>query len=457
MEQLGAHRKPLPKYTGRAIATHKLGMAKREPSTLFEYETIDTLENDEIQGLERLTRTTGVEILKPLVKQGRLQFQAKQYVGVLQLGTRTLQILPKMHRSPDPEQSQQEATRNLLFMLDYAGYLGIREVNLAGLRRSQNWFEVLIHLFASHLKQEWQKGSHRNYQPVDAVFPVLKGKWQVATQLKRPEQKHLFTVTYDEFTEDNPLNRILRYVVERLWQITRDSRNRQALTELRYWMDGVKLLPVVTADMAKRVHLSRLNRQYEPLLRLAQLFLEQLGLQLSAHDVTTFSFVFDMNQVFERFITGFFQRHRHEILPSSLRECDLLPQAKQASKYLAVTQGQPVFRLKPDLLLRQYDHFPVMVDIKYKLLDVADRKLGIAESDFYQMCAYANRYDCPCVILLYPQTTDLSAPQRVRFDLAGTGKSIWAVTVNLLQDLSRPDAQQLLKVELREILERIDV
>jgi 5-methylcytosine-specific restriction enzyme subunit McrC len=432
-------------------------MTKREPVTLFEYETIDTLENDEVQCLERLTRTTGVEILKPLVKQGRLQLQARQYVGVLQLGTRTIQILPKMHRSPDPEQNYQEAARNLLFMLDYAGYLGIREMNLAGLRRSQNWFEVLIHLFASHLKQEWQKGSDRNYQSVDAVLPVLKGKWQVAAQLKRPEQKHLFAVTYDEFTVDNPLNRTLRYVVEKLWQVTRDSSNRQALTELRYWMDGVKLLPVVTADMAKRIHLSRLNQQYAPLLRLAQLFLEQFGLQLSAHDVTTFSFVFDMNQVFERFITGFIQRHRHEILPPFLSGCDLLPQAKQASKYLAISQGKPVFRLKPDLLLRSHDHFPVMVDIKYKLLDPGDRKLGIAESDFYQMCAYANRYDCPRVILLYPQTTDLLMPQRVRFDLVETGQVIWAVTVNLLQDLLRPDAQQSLKVELRDILEGMDV
>jgi 5-methylcytosine-specific restriction enzyme subunit McrC len=432
-------------------------MAKRELITLFEYETIDTLENDEIQCLEKLTRTTGVEVLKPLVRRGRLQFQARQYVGVLQLGTRTIQILPKMHRSQDPEQSHQEASRNLLFMLDYAGYLGIREVNLAGLRRSSNWFEVLIHLFASHLKQEWQKGCYRNYQPIDAVLPVLKGKWQVATQLRRPEQKHLFAVTYDEFTEDNPLNRILRYVVEKLWQMTRDSGNRQILTELRHWMDGVRLLPVVTADMAKRVDLSRLNRQYEPLLRLAQLFLEQLGLQLSAHDVTSFSFIFDMNQVFERFVTGFIERHRHEILPPFLSECDLLPQAKQASRYLAITQGKPVFRLKPDLLLRQYDRFPVIMDIKYKLLDASDRKLGIAESDFYQMCAYVSRYDCPHVILLYPQTTDLSAPQRVRFDLVETGQVIWAVTVNLLQDLSRPDVQQLLKAELKEVLEKVDV
>lgn len=285
------------------------------------------------------------------------------------------------------------------------------------------------------------------------MLPILKGKWQIATQLRRPEQKHLFTVTYDEFTVDNPLNRILRYVVERLWQLTCDSDNRQALTELRYWMNEVTLLPIVTADMAKQIQLSRLNQQYEPLLNLARLFLERLGLQLSASNVTTFSFVFDMNQLFERFITGFIQCHRNEVLPPLLKQCELLPQGQRTAKYLANREGQQVFRLKPDLVFRTSDQFPLVMDIKYKHLNEGDRKLGIAESDFYQMYAYINRYACPRVILLYPQTIELSAPQRVCFHLEGTNQEIWAMTANLLQDLSNLDAKQALKAELKEILE----
>lgn len=429
------------------------GTSPTEITTLFEYESIEILDGYELKCLEQLSKTTGIEILKPVVKNGQLQFQARQHVGVLRLGRRTIQVFPKIHRSQNREQNQQEAARNLLFMLDYAGYLGIREVNLAALQRSQNWFEVLIYLFASHLKREWQKTAHRSYQPVDAVLPVLKGKWQIATQLRRPEQKHLFSVTYDEFTVDNPLNRVFRYVVEKLWQLTRDNGNRQTLTELRYWMDEVTLLPVVTADMAKQIQLSRLNKHYEPLLNLACLFLERLGLQLSANDVNTFSFVFDMNQIFERFMTGFIQRHRNEILPSSLKQCELLPQGQRAVKYLASRDGQRVFRLKPDLIFQVNDQFPVVMDIKYKQLDESDRKLGVAESDFYQMYAYANRYACPRVILLYPQTVELCAPQRAYFRLEGSNQEIGVATVNLLQDLSTSEARQALQAELREILE----
>jgi hypothetical protein len=113
-------------------------------------------------------------------------------VGILRLGQRTIQILPKFHRSSDRQQSEQEATRNLLLMLDYARHLGIREVNLASLNSAQDWFEVLIYLFALNLKRQWLKGAARTYEPIDAVLPVLKGKWRLSAQMHRPEQKHLF-------------------------------------------------------------------------------------------------------------------------------------------------------------------------------------------------------------------------------------------------------------------------
>lgn len=432
------------------------GISKTETITLFEYEFIEITDGYELKCLDQLSKTAGIEILKPVVKNGQLQFQARQYVGVIRLGRRTIQVLPKIYRSNNQELNQLGATRNLLFMLDYAGYLGIREVNLAALQRSQNWFEVLIHLFTSHLRREWQKNAHRSYQSIDAVLPVLKGKWQMAAQLRRPEQKHLFTVTYDEFTVDNPLNRVFRYVVEKLWHLTQDNDNRQGLTELKYWMAEVSLLPAITADMAKQIQLSRLNHHYQPLLNLACLFLERMGLQLSANNVNTFSFVFDMNQLFERFITGFIQRHRNEILPLLLKQCELLPQGQSAVKSLASRDGQQVFRLKPDLIFKANDLFPVIVDIKYKQLDENDRKLGVAESDFYQMYAYAHRYACPQTILLYPKTVELSSPQRASFRLEGGDQMIRVATVNLLHDLSTSEARQALQAELRGILEAVN-
>ena len=420
--------------------------------TLFEYDTTIVLTEQEIKTLNRLSLKVGFEILKPIIRNGETYYQARQYVGIISLGRRTIQILPKIYRTSDGSSKERDASQNLLLMLDYAGYLGIREVSLAALQRSQNWFEVLIYLFTDHLKRQWLRGADRNYQSVDAVLPILKGKWQIATQLRRPEQKHKFAVTYDEFTVDNPLNRLFRYIVELLWRLTKDGGNRQRLSELRYWMSEVTLLPAMSVHSANQIVLSRLNRYYEPLLNLARLFLDGLGLQLSPNDQTSFAFVFDMNKLFERFIVAFIQRHRLDILPDSLQNCDLLPQARSSPRYLATYNGRSVFRLLPDLVFRVEDHYPLLVDFKYKQIDISDYKLGVAESDFYQMYAYLRKFNTPRVILIYPQTASIVDPLRACFNLDDSKQGIWVSTINLLKNLADPIAKKALITELKLVL-----
>ena len=122
----------------------------------------------DLKTFERLRQTLGVNVLRPTVHNGERAIQAAQHVGVVRLGHRTVQILPKMYRASDAvteQQRTQEATRNLLHLLAYAGQLPIREHEIAPLvRRNSNWFEILTHLFASHLMEEWQRGASRTYQ-----------------------------------------------------------------------------------------------------------------------------------------------------------------------------------------------------------------------------------------------------------------------------------------------------
>ncbi len=409
--------------------------------TLFEHESksFDWTER-EYAALERLNRAAGTDILRATFRHGRRELQAAQHVGVVRLGRRAVQVLPKIYRAGGATRGEQarEATRNLLQLLAYAGQLPIREQALAPLLRHGNdWFEILTRLFATHLLEEWQRGAYRHYQAVEEELPVLKGKWRVAESLRRPVRRHLFPVAYDEFTADNTLNRIFRFVVERLWRLTRDGGNRRLLGELRQWMEEVRLPAHVSAAETAPAMLTRLNARFEPLLNLARLFLEGGSLQLAARDFTTFAFVFDMNQLFEAFVIGFIRRHRDRALPEALRTCDLLPQSYGAPHHLARNeQRQPVFELHPDLAIRRGREFPLLLDAKYKRLDPADRKLGVSSADFYQMHAYAHRYGCPRVLLLYPQTAEMPKPAQGSFTLEDGSSTIEAATVDLRVELA---------------------
>jgi 5-methylcytosine-specific restriction enzyme subunit McrC len=412
--------------------------------SLFEYELSNGFNwtDREQEAIAKLEKIIGD---RPFDFVGR-EIQARQYVGVFRLGDRTVEVLPKMYRS-NTATPKQDAVRNLLYMLEYTQQLSVKQYALASLSQQDlDWFEILTRLFAMNLLEEWQRGAFRNYQAVSDTLPVLKGKWNLTEQLRHPERKHLFAVTFDEFTADNQLNRVLRYVVERLYQLTHNFHNRQMLHELQQWMEEVNLLPKVNVEDLRLIPITRLNQRFEPLLNLARLFLENESLQLSSGNFQTFAFALDMNKLFEEFVISFIDRHRHEILPNHLQNCELLPQSQHETKYLATTEGQDVFQLKPDLVMRQKFSFPLIMDTKYKRLKEGDRKLGVSQADFYQMYAYAQRYKCPNVLLIYPQVVGMSE-LKAKFKIEGG--TITAATIDLCGDLSKQSERDKLVERLR--------
>lgn len=66
------------------------------------------------------------------------------------------------------------------------------------------------------------------------------------------------------------------------------------------------------------------------------------------------------------------------------------------------------------------------------------------------MYAYAQRYDCPRVVLIYPQTAGMREPLRASFRLEDCDKTVVCATVNLHRDLSGRTGRNELAGELAE-------
>lgn len=428
--------------------------------TIFEHETQKYKWDDNlVLAIERLNHTLGDTVVRATESHGEKVLQAHQYVGMVSVGGQAIQILPKIHRIDKgltTHEQAKEATHNLLYLLNYAGYLSIHEhelANLSGL--NEDWFEVLTYIFATHMKEEWQRSAYRTYQTVEDELPVLRGKLRVGEQLRHPARLHIFSVVYDEFTTDNRLNQVFRLVIERLWHMTRDAHNRRLLGDLRMMMDEVTLYTAITAAEAKPERLiTRLNQRLAPLLTLARLFLDQSTLQLTGGDLSTYAFVFDMNIVFERFVVNFIIRHRDKILPD-MQDCDLLPQTKEASRTLATSdQDNHVFHLHPDLAFRKgVNKFPLLLDTKYKELKTKADDYDVFSADFYQMYVYARRYYCPRVLMIYPQMVGMEKELCRRFTLEDftvedkekkkQQGQITVATIDLRKKLAYNDEQEL--------------
>lgn len=428
-----------------------------ETITLFEHDCTSGVDcgRAELQALDELQQRLGVEMLRIGVRRGRCELKASQHVGLLRVGRLTIQVLPKIYRDdPDPRRCVRRASRNLLALLEGAGQVPVYQPGSAPLwHRRQDWFELLTNLFAVQLRQAWQRGPWRGYQAVEEEGTTLRGRWRLAEQMRRPGREHVLAMTYDQFTTDSPVHRLLRYVVERLWLRTCDPKNRRLLNDLRRLFEEVTLLTQIEPEWFDQVTLPPWQEDLRPLLNLARLFLDGESVQLTGGDLSTFALVFDMNRVFEGFVVRLLLRHQRLLLPPPLRWAELLPRAQGATLPLAQAAGQPVFTLRPDLLVRQGECFPLLVDVKYRLLDEESRSLGVAADDFYQMLAYARRYRCPRVLLLYPQTAGQPWPLQRTFQVQGEEDlRITAATVDLRRNLTRPQGRRLLCRRLRALL-----
>jgi 5-methylcytosine-specific restriction enzyme subunit McrC len=422
------------------------------PATIFEYDILPDFTPTERD--LACVRQSGAAF-RAVVAQGRIALQATQYVGVARFERQTFQILPRLYRdtSGDPAQQARQATRHLFSLLSYAGMIPFQKSGHALLRPdTSDWFEILTRLFATALRDAWKRDPVRRYVTQEDMLTALRGKWLLPEQSRRPAQRHCFRTAHDDLTADNPLNQVLRFVVECLWQQTRDPENHDLLGALRQNMAEVALLPALSDSDFASAALSRPHRLYTPLLNLARLFREGGALSLLPGSAPAFAFLLDMNVLFEAFVIGFLQRHRNALFPPEWASATLLPQAQGARRFLAQTERGAAVLLRPDILIRRGETFPLILDTKYKQPDVTERALGIVATDLYQMLAYAHRYACPRVLLLYPRTGEQAEWQQ-RFAIQdGSGITLEAATLDLRADFHRSEEQQRLIARLKTLL-----
>lgn len=347
--------------------------------------------------LTNLMPTYGFEVFKYV---NRNTIRAQQYVGVFQLGVHTIEVLPKIDG---------DVRRNLVAMLAVALDLDISEGDVARVAtQNHGVLEILIRLFCDKLFAQVHRGLVRRYEGREENLSVLRGKLGVVEQvrLNAANPERLFC-RFDEFQEDNPLNQVLKAAIRLLLKVSRELKNQRQLAELLLVFEGASDCPRTSLPW-NRVVFDRMSDRYKPCFKLAELFLKMTPPDVSGGGVQGFSLFFDMNVLFEEYIGRMAARI---FRPDGFRVSLQGPQ-----RYLAFDEdaGRTVFAMKPDVVGLRDDRVEWILDTKWKQLSIEEAKDGVAQSDLYQMYAYANCYDCPDVVLLYPHHKELGPDAGVR-------------------------------------------
>ena len=359
------------------------------------------------------------------VRNGRLY--AANYVGVIKTrGGTVLEILPKV----DFVDGDEESTRKV-FLGMLRSYRGLRDAqfNETGISelRHFNMLDVFVRLFLINLVLLTQRGLARQYRGVEDNLPWLRGRIQFPEHIRRnAANRARFHVTFDEFTADRPVNRLIHSAIHKLRSITHPD-NHQLLHQLRICFSEVPRSTRPEVDW-QRHRIDRSMRHYDTVMAWVGLFLFNHGLATFSGRYVNQALLFPMEEVFEDFVSDAFRHHQ--------RIYGIRTQGPR--KAFARIGEKDAFHMKPDIALVRSGEVQFVLDAKWKKEvhnDDRDPKHGVIQDDIYQLYSYGRKFGCGSVALIYPRTRTFDSPLRYEFNdkVAGQGLTLFCFPFDVVR------------------------
>lgn len=343
------------------------------PLTLREYgREVVVLSDEQARALNGVGNGQYLSV-DPGEQSGYWQVTARNYVGSINVGGLQVLIRPKI------------PLRNLFLLLE----VGLREQDwrneAVGYEKNSDLLPALVSFFARTTETTLARGLYHSYREQRDRLVALRGRIDIARQLAQPGIVIPAACKFTEFTADLIENSYLKAAVSRSLRVAGVLPiDRRRLMQHLVTLEDVGDVPHHHTD-SDRVVFTRLNEHYKPALRLAQLVLENLTLQDAVGVTQASSFMLDMNDLFERFVTERLRRALRGRLEVKGQHPDKLDKAGTVA-------------IKPDLLFRAGGAPRFVGDIKYKLTD--DTAAG-RNADYYQLLAYTTALDLPEGVLIY--------------------------------------------------------
>jgi len=324
---------------------------------------------------------------------------AQNYVWVIQTMSGTvIEILPKIAHVDNEEKTRKIFLRMLKTLKDSP----FRNLNDATLRNQKfPILEIFIQLFLSELSLLVKKWIKKNY--VEEIDNLKYIKWKL--KIKENITKNIFDHSkfyceFDEFSEDTKENRLIKTCLVKVSKISKNQKNLQDINLFLNYFSWVQISKDIKLDLKLIDNLNRLHTYYLPTLKWVKLFLWNESVVNFKWETLALSLLFPMEKIFESYVTNMLKKrliwHRVE--------------AQDTWKYLIEEHMKSKkFKLRPDIVI---DDWIIVADTKWKLIDSSNYywNYGISQADMYQLYAYAKKYNCHELYLIYPQNENFIEP-----------------------------------------------
>ena len=394
------------------------------------------IELSEAPGAEQITPSDAREIIVSASKFGCMRegewFTYKRtdnsvlkcggWVGSIQAGGKQVEVRPKIECV---EGADSEV--NLAELLIKAGIVDAEFREVASLADRATAFELLALWYARKISKECNRGLSRGYVGTSDNIPVKRGRIDFSNEWKnKAHRRMLLACEFDEHSEDNQLNRILKAGLRAaLSTQAKLPECRTALGNTLKLLDGITDI-TITAKEASSFKPDRKDIRFKSLLRLASRFISNKKHQdVRSNDMASgaegLSLMWSAWRLFESFVyrelSGENETSEFK-LPSDKWTIRNQVSGRHMIRRNGAARGTD-YILKPDIVIYDDKGKPVVIcDTKWKYdtrsaeeedatqINGKRGKYIVKKSDLYQMFAYSRYYATgdfiPSIALIYP-------------------------------------------------------
>jgi 5-methylcytosine-specific restriction enzyme subunit McrC len=327
------------------------------------------------------------------------------FVGIIQIGKKRIEILPKLY-NPDKDTSlnslsdiekekvYRTARKNLFSLLSISGLIPFYKSKLSKYGKEKDFYEFLISLFLTDLERIMGTSFHHEYMDQTDEMRHIKGKLNYKEQvLKLPSDLHTFSCNFDEFSIDNPLNRLIKAALLKIQRVSRNEDNKKRAFHFYTLMHEIQD-EIISPSYMSKLHFTRLNENLKGVVEFS--FMILFGSTYSAEEGPQqfYALIFDMNLVFEKYVTKLLRNTFQEYTFYYQHDLHLASEYHSSNEY-----SRNKKRVTPDIIVTEKGNPLAIIDTKYK----PDFSNGfIKNADIYQIMAYSVANESDNALLLFP-------------------------------------------------------
>lgn len=313
------------------------------------------------------------------------------YVGVLQVGELTIEILPKADQYGEPHK-----WRSILIgMLHATRFLKVKAPSSARLAlRSNSILHLYIELFVTEIEELIRRGLIRQYRKTEGNQLALKGQLHFAKHIQHNLiHQERFYVKHYHYDKQHLIHQLLYQAIILLKNINNDSSLISRINRLLFDFPAFEIIKV-TASSFHKIVLTRKSKAYENALDIARLLLLNYHPDLNKGNDNVLALMFDMNRLWEQFLYVSLRKH----LPPGFT---IKPKPSQP---FWQSQDGTNTRLLPDIVLEKEGAANIVLDAKWK--NIGDQNPSV--QDLRQLYVYHDYYQAQKVALVYPGSTTIA-------------------------------------------------